>query len=44
MSDLHLKDLKDELTHEPGWVYLYGASGFSMGTDQARHSGSRSPS
>lgn len=24
MSELHLKDLKDEITHEPGWVYLYG--------------------
>jgi len=23
MSDLHLKDVKDDLTHEPGWVYLY---------------------
>jgi hypothetical protein len=25
MSDLHLKDVKDDLTHEPGWVYLYAA-------------------
>ncbi len=25
MSDLHLKDVKNDLTHEPGWVYLYGA-------------------
>lgn len=25
MSHLHVKDVKDELTHEPGWVYLYGA-------------------
>ena len=24
MSELHLKDVKDEITHEPGWVYLYG--------------------
>ena len=23
MSDLHLKDIKDDLTHEPPWVYLY---------------------
>jgi hypothetical protein len=25
MSDLHLKDVKDDLIHEPGWVYLYAA-------------------
>jgi hypothetical protein len=25
MSDVHLKDVKDDLTHEPGWVYWYGA-------------------
>lgn len=24
MSDVHLKDVKDDLTHEPAWVYLYG--------------------
>ena len=23
MSDVHLKDVKDDLTHEPAWVYLY---------------------
>ena len=22
---IHLKDVRDDLTHEPGWVYLYGA-------------------
>jgi hypothetical protein len=25
MSDLHLKDVRDDLTHEPPWVYLYAA-------------------
>ena len=25
MSNLHLKDVKDDLTHEPSWVYLYAA-------------------
>jgi hypothetical protein len=24
MSDVHLKDVKDDLIHEPAWVYLYG--------------------
>ena len=23
MSNVHLKDVKDDLTHEPEWVYVY---------------------